>query len=114
MTFVKDKYTPSRAEIGFTSMSLREEEEDDDQVFSDFTASELASFDEEGRCVITDHGKFVLLNVYFPNDPSEERLQYKMRFHMAIECRIHDFIKHGRQVILAGDVSLQHLRVIEF
>lgn len=25
------------------------------------------SFDDEGRCIVTDHGKFVIFNVYVPN-----------------------------------------------
>lgn len=42
--------------------------------------------DGEGRCVITDHGAFVLFNLYIPaitsEDPlvAEERFSYKMRF----------------------------------
>lgn len=31
-----------------------------------FTAAEAAAVDLDGRCVITDHGLFILINVYLP------------------------------------------------
>lgn len=37
--------------------------------------------DREGRCLLTDHGLFVLLNVYAPaSGEAQERLPYKLRF----------------------------------
>jgi exonuclease III len=44
-------------------------------------------FDGEGRCVVTDHGPFVLFNVYVPNAgeaPERERLPFKLRFLHAL------------------------------
>lgn len=44
--------------------------------------------DEEGRCVVTDHGSFVVFNVYVPNAGDDAdgrpRLQYKLRFLRAL------------------------------
>ena len=39
--------------------------------------------DSQGRCVITDHGAFVLFNIYGPAVTSElsERFAFKMRFY---------------------------------
>lgn len=37
-----------------------------DPFVAGITQAELTELDSEGRCVITDHGAFVLLNVYFP------------------------------------------------
>lgn len=34
---------------------------------TDVAVKELSSLDMEGRCVITDHGTFVLFNLYIPN-----------------------------------------------
>lgn len=51
-----------------------------------WSGEELRELDGEGRCVITDHGAFVLFNLYVPaitsEDPlvAEERFSYKMRF----------------------------------
>ncbi len=37
--------------------------------------------DREGRALVTDHGSFLLVNVYVPNDScGSTRLPYKMRF----------------------------------
>lgn len=49
-----------------------------------FSDAELKAFDAEGRCVVTDHGAFVLFNVYGPAitnaDTAEERFTFKLRF----------------------------------
>jgi exonuclease III len=36
--------------------------------------------DGEGRCVCTDHGAFVVFNVYVPNAGNGSRLPYKQRW----------------------------------
>lgn len=52
-----------------------------------FSDAELKAFDAEGRCVVTDHGAFVLFNVYGPAitnaDTAEERFAFKLRFFEA-------------------------------
>ena len=52
-----------------------------------FSLAELEAFDSEGRCVVTDHGAFVLLNVYGPAitnaDTADERFAFKLRFFEA-------------------------------
>jgi AP endonuclease 2 len=48
---------------------------------------DLQVLDAEGRCCITDHGTFVIFNIYAPAITSddriaaEERFTYKMRFY---------------------------------
>ena len=44
--------------------------------------------DNQGRCVITDHGAFVLFNIYGPAVTSElnERFAFKMRFYQVRRC----------------------------
>jgi len=72
------------------------------------TKEEMDALDGEGRCVITDHHLFVLFNVYFPNDASDDRHLYKMKFHRAIEHRIRSLLASGRHVILLGDINTTH------
>jgi exonuclease III len=49
----------------------------------------------EGRLICTDHGSFVLLNVYVPNagdhDEGRPRLDFKMRYLKALEqtCKLY-------------------------
>ena len=40
--------------------------------------------DDEGRCVLTDHGTFVLFNAYVPNGSGGKRLAYKLRWLTAL------------------------------
>lgn len=50
-----------------------------------FSQGELESLDSEGRVVITDHGAFVLVNVYGPaistEESAEERYAFKLQFY---------------------------------
>ncbi len=49
-----------------------------------FSLEELEALDSEGRCVMTDHGAFILINVYgvaITNaDTANERRAFKLRF----------------------------------
>ncbi len=50
-----------------------------------YTWADLERLDSEGRCVMTDHGAFVLFNVYGPamssSESAEERMAYKLQFY---------------------------------
>ncbi|PHU07871.1 DNA-(apurinic or apyrimidinic site) lyase 2 [Capsicum chinense] len=52
-----------------------------------FSRDELLKVDSEGLCLITNHGHFVLFNIYGPrvvqNDP--ERIQFKLTFFRLLE-----------------------------
>jgi AP endonuclease-2 len=63
--------------------------------------------DREGRSVITDHGEFILINVYCPNAASGQRLAAQLDFLLALEqmCK-RLIIGEGRQVIIAGDLNV--------
>ncbi len=54
-------------------------------VWCRFSQEELERLDAEGRVVITDHGAFVLVNVYGPaissEESAEERFDFKLRFY---------------------------------
>ncbi|KAI9028616.1 DNase I-like protein [Hyaloraphidium curvatum] len=75
---------------------------------ADFTREELEALDSEGRCLVTDHHLFVLFNVYFPNDATDERHVYKMKFYRAIEARVRALLAAGRHVVVVGDVNTTH------
>lgn len=66
--------------------------------------------DGEGRVLLTDHGRFILLNIYFPNaGRGPERLEYKLKFYSAIESYVRNLITtHHRHVIIVGDVNTAH------
>lgn len=64
------------------------------------------SFLEEGRCVTTDHGNFVLINVYVPAVSIEERITFKMYFLHALQDKVSALHANGRQVVIAGDFNI--------
>ncbi|KAJ3039700.1 Class II abasic (AP) endonuclease [Rhizophlyctis rosea] len=113
-TYVRSKYTPVDAEEGFTGV-LKPSAPSSigcyGKLLQEFTIAELTALDSEGRVVITDHRFFVLFNVYFPNDPTDERHAYKMRFYRAIQIRVEALIGAGREVIIVGDVNACHEEV---
>lgn len=69
-------------------------------------------FDNEGRVIATDHGAFLLFNVYFPNGGrSAERLQYKLDFYEAFAERVNGLVDEGRDVVICGDVNTAHREI---
>ncbi|KAF6266289.1 Endonuclease/exonuclease/phosphatase [Scenedesmus sp. NREL 46B-D3] len=75
------------------------------------TAEEAAHLDGQGRCVVTDHGLFVLLNAYLPACSNvieqNRRAQFKMKCAMcrALAARLRCLLAAGRHVLLAGDLN---------
>ncbi len=69
----------------------------------------IKKFDSEGRFVITDHGRFLLYNVYFPNGGSgEERHLFKQDFLRKFKSHLKQVLDSGREVILVGDYNVAH------
>ena len=60
----------------------------------------------EGRMVATDHGRFVLVNVYVPNAGDRMRLPVKIRFLKAVRRLLDRLVAAGRHVMLVGDVNV--------
>lgn len=60
--------------------------------------------DEQGRCIVTDHGSFVLFNVYVPALGGQP-MSFKMRFLHALRRRMQEQRKR-KPVILVGDLNL--------
>lgn len=65
------------------------------------------ALDNQGRCVMTDHGNFVLFNVYVPAGGSTS-LTDKMKFLAALRRAMHRQRENGRAVVLAGDLNIKH------
>ncbi|MEK8090238.1 exodeoxyribonuclease III [Thermithiobacillus plumbiphilus] len=71
----------------------------------------IERFDREGRVLVSDHGDFLLYNVYFPNGKaSPERLAYKLDFYAAFLDHINARVKE-KPIIFCGDVNTAHRAV---
>lgn len=66
-------------------------------------------YDSEGRIVITDHERFLLYNIYFPNGGSGEvRHNFKQQFLKDLNQHLAAVLKSGREVIVVGDYNVAH------
>lgn len=64
--------------------------------------------DDQGRCVMTDHGSFVLFNVYVPAEGGQP-LSYKMKFLNALRRAMREQrLEKNKDVILVGDLNVSH------
>lgn len=69
-------------------------------------------YESEGRILLTDHGRFLLYNIYFPNGGSgEERHHFKQKFLKDLNKHLKEQIKQGREVIVVGDYNVAHQEV---
>ena len=68
------------------------------------------SLDGEGRVLLTDHGGFVLLNVYAhatgEGDDYQQKLQRKLTFLAALRAKMAELRAAGRKVVLCGDLNI--------
>ncbi|XP_021864844.2 DNA-(apurinic or apyrimidinic site) endonuclease 2 [Spinacia oleracea] len=107
---------PLAAEEGFTGLLDASSGNgfSSDKFFSDmeclkeFRKDELLKIDSEGRCVITDHGHFVLFNVYGPRagPEDEERIQFKANFFKIMQKRWDLLQQEKRRIIVVGDLNI--------
>ncbi len=69
-------------------------------------------FDSEGRIVMAEYAKFMLLNIYFPNGKkNEERLRYKLDFYdETLRCTERLKAK-GKKYIVCGDYNTAHMPI---
>lgn len=69
---------------------------------------ELLKVDAEGRCIITDHGHFVLFNVYGPRADSDdtERIQFKLTFFNILQKRWEALLSQERRIFVVGDLNI--------
>jgi exodeoxyribonuclease III len=68
----------------------------------------ITELDNEGRCILTDHADFVLLNVYVPNNgDGHKRLPFKLKFLTELDKVITKIRKSfNKRLILVGDFNL--------
>lgn len=77
------------------------------------TEETLRSIHDEGRCIITDHGLFILFNVYIPalSTDYEGRIVFKLQFLHVLHSKMDALRRTGRMVILAGDMNICPARI---
>lgn len=72
----------------------------------------IQRFDDEGRIIIAEYDKFVLINNYYPNGKKDAiRLQYKMDFYDAFLEYVLNLVQQGKNVIICGDVNTAHKEI---
>lgn len=72
-------------------------------------------YDSEGRIVLSDHGKFILYNIYFPNGGSgPERHAFKQKFLADIKVELESQINLGREIVVVGDYNVAHTEIDVF
>lgn len=70
----------------------------------------IKKFDHEGRFVITDHGDFLLFNVYFPNgSQTETRHLFKQEFLKRFSSYLQILINQEKELIVVGDYNTAYL-----
>ncbi|KNE62148.1 exodeoxyribonuclease III (xth) [Allomyces macrogynus ATCC 38327] len=62
--------------------------------------------DLEGRAMITDHGMFVLINLYCPN--GGRSMEYKFAFYERLLAYLAKLVDDGRDVVVCGDMNIAH------
>jgi exonuclease III len=64
--------------------------------------------DSQGRCLMTDHGSFMVVNVYVPQGGSCG-LGMKLKFLQKLRLRMQELrTKYRKPVILVGDLNIAH------
>ena len=70
----------------------------------------IKKFDHEGRFVITDHGRFLLFNVYFPNgSQTEQRHLFKQEFLARFTSHLKRLMNTGKELIVLGDYNSAYM-----
>ncbi|KAK4585301.1 hypothetical protein RGQ29_022817 [Quercus rubra] len=101
---------PIAAEEGFTGLlenSLNGKGEAHEGL-EDFAKDDLLKVDNEGRCVVTDHGHFVLFNLYGPRAECDDaqRIQFKLTFYKILQKRWESLLLQERRIIVVGDLNI--------
>ncbi|MBA0686613.1 hypothetical protein Goari_014207 [Gossypium aridum] len=103
---------PIAAEEGFTGLLGCSRKDEAPSAVAEglveFSREELLKVDSEGRCIITDHGHFVLFNLYGPRagDGDSERIQFKLNFFKILEKRWESLLCRGRRIFVVGDLNI--------
>lgn len=73
-----------------------------------FPGEDYLASDQEGRVLVTDHGDFVLANVYFPTGTGYSQLTYKVWFQHVVQEMLETLLRDGKDVLIAGDLNFAH------
>ena len=66
-------------------------------------------YDEEGRALVADFGRFTVVSAYFPNSQDGgARLDYKLGFCATILALCDRIVARGGHVVVAGDYNIAH------
>lgn len=69
----------------------------------------ISEFDQEGRVIQMDFGKFTLFNIYFPNGQrGQERVDFKLAFYDELLKIINGYRSENKWVIITGDFNTAH------
>nr|HPI41853.1 exodeoxyribonuclease III [Pseudobdellovibrionaceae bacterium] len=69
----------------------------------------FSQYEDEGRIVVTDHGHFLLYNIYFPNGGSgEERHKFKQQFLKDLYLHLKTDLDQGKSIVVVGDYNIAH------
>ena len=69
----------------------------------------VEEMDRQGRCILTNHGSFVVFNVYIPlGSGSGKGLTTKLKFLRALKNAMEGQRLKGKKVILVGDLNIAH------
>ncbi len=67
------------------------------------------TIDCEGRVLLTEFRRFLLVNTYFPNSQrGGVRLPYKLKFCAAMLRMLNRYRRAGKPIILCGDTNIAH------
>ena len=69
------------------------------------TALQDSAVDADGRCIMTDHGSFIIFNVYAPNTSTPGSLPYKLSFLRLLHSAMNR-ARTLKPVLLVGDLNL--------
>jgi exodeoxyribonuclease III len=59
--------------------------------------------------MLTDHGGFLLLNIYAPNaGRGSDHLERKMAFYAELSVTMERWTQEGRRVVITGDINTAH------
>ncbi|XP_062199593.1 DNA-(apurinic or apyrimidinic site) endonuclease 2-like isoform X2 [Phragmites australis] len=80
----------------------------EEEGLGEVTREDLLRVDNEGRCIITDHGHFVLFNIYGPavEEDDKERVCFKLLFYKILQKRWEHLLALGKRVFVVGDLNI--------
>ncbi|CAH0477822.1 unnamed protein product [Peronospora belbahrii] len=112
VTFVRNDLPTIAAEEGLTGIWHTQDSVGHiGSLHNELSTKLVHELESEGRCVITNHQAFVLLNIYCPALSSADRLEYKLQFHALLEDRVKALREANKRVVIVGDINIAHREI---